>query len=74
MNLLTVKQAAQQMAISPSLLYQLVSEGKIRCFRIGRSALRFSPEQIEEYLSSCVVEVKLEPRRAPSPVLRHLKV
>jgi excisionase family DNA binding protein len=55
MELLTVSETAKQLAISPSLLYRLVGEGKIKCYRLGRSALRFSEQQIFEYLSSCEV-------------------
>ena len=75
MNLFTVQQAAERLAISPSLFYQEVSKGKIRYYRLGRNALRFSEEQIMEYLSNCMVEARREPgARMPLPKLRHLRL
>jgi excisionase family DNA binding protein len=73
-ELLTVKQTALRLAISSSLLYRLVAEGKIRCFRLGRSALRFSEEQISDYLSLCELSQGPVRRIEPVPSLRHLKV
>ena len=65
MKLLTVRETAEALSVSPSLVYRLVSEGALRCFRIGRGALRFRQEDVEEYLSQCVVEVSVGTRKAP---------
>lgn len=72
MRLLTVRQTAEALSVSPSLVYRLASEGTLRCYRIGRGALRFREEDIEEYLARCVVEVTLEPQRTPAVKLKHL--
>jgi excisionase family DNA binding protein len=74
MKLLTVKETAKALSISPSLVYRLVSEGALRCYRIGRGALRFRQEDVEGYLNRCIVEVKLEPRRAPAAHLKHIRI
>ena len=74
MKLLTVKETAEALSVSPSLIYRLVSAGALRCFRIGRGALRISEEQLLEYLEGRVLEVRLEPRRAPRTRLKHLRV
>jgi len=73
-NLLTVQQVAERLSISPSLAYRLVAEGKLRAYRIGKGALRFSQEMIDEYLQNCIIEVRCEPRRAPVPHLKHLRI
>ncbi len=75
MELQTVTQVAESLAISKSLVYRLANEGKLRCYRLGRGAIRFSETQIQEYLDSCVCEPSSEARKSPSvPKLRHLKV
>jgi excisionase family DNA binding protein len=72
--LLTVAQIAELLAVSESLIYRLASEGKLRCYRLGRGALRFSESEVARYLDSCVVAVKLEPRRAPAARLKHIRI
>ena len=48
---MTVKQAAEQLEISASLVYLLIAEGKLRATRhgIGRGTIRISEEQLAEY-------------------------
>jgi len=65
-KLLTVSDVADRLSISQSLCYRLVAEGKLRAFRIGKGALRFREEDLAEYMESCVIEVRLEPRKAPT--------
>ena len=75
MRLVTVAQAADALAISPSLIYQEVAGGRLRCYRLGRGAIRFSQDQIQEYLDSCVCEPSSGARMPISvPKLRHLRV
>jgi excisionase family DNA binding protein len=49
-----VKEAASRLEISPSLVYLLISEGKLRATRhgIGRGTLRISEDQLAAYLES----------------------
>jgi excisionase family DNA binding protein len=71
MKLLTIRQVAERLAISRNLCYRLVSTGKLRAYRIG-GAIRFSEEQIQEYLDSSVMDVYREPRMVPTVKLKHL--
>ena len=53
--LLTVKQVAEVLAVSPSMVYDLAARGLIRHHRIagkGRGTLRFAEEHVQEYLAS----------------------
>ncbi len=55
MQLLTAKEVASQLRVSPSLVYQLVESGRLACHRIGngRGAIRIRPEDVDQYLSQC---------------------
>jgi excisionase family DNA binding protein len=50
-TMLTVKQAAARLAVSPSLVYALVAERRLEHLRIGlkRGVIRIPEEAIEEY-------------------------
>jgi excisionase family DNA binding protein len=74
MKLLTVADIADRLSISQSLVYRLASEGKLRCYRVGRGALRFREEDVMEYIDSCVMEVTVEPRRAPRLQLKNIRL
>jgi excisionase family DNA binding protein len=74
MKLLTVTEVATSLSISESLVYRLKDEGKLRCFRIGRGAIRFSEEDVMEYLNTCVIQVRLEPGKAPRLNLKHVRI
>lgn len=56
--MLTVKEIAGRLRVSPSTVYNLVEEGRISCHRIGkgRGCIRFTEEQVEAFLQSCRVE------------------
>lgn len=72
--MLTVKQLAERWGVAPSLIYSLVAEGKLACCRIGhgRGVIRFTEEHIAAYLDGTTPRV--EPRKAPTPRLKHLKL
>ena len=56
-KLLTVKQVAEMLSISPSMVYDLVGLSKLRCFRIagrGRGTIRFAEEMVAEYLATAL--------------------
>lgn len=57
--LLTVSQAAEQLQISRSRLYELLAQGAIRSVHIG-NLRRISPEALQEYVASLP--------EAPTPV------
>jgi len=52
MSFLTVRQVAEQLQVSPSMVYQLCAQGKIlhHRFGLGRGTIRISPEQLHRYL------------------------
>jgi excisionase family DNA binding protein len=51
---MNVRQTAERLEVSPSLVYLLISEGKLRATRhgIGRGTIRVSEEQLAAYLDS----------------------
>jgi excisionase family DNA binding protein len=48
-NLLNIEQAAAFLGVSKFMLYRLSAEKKIPLYKVG-SCLRFSQEQLEEWL------------------------
>jgi excisionase family DNA binding protein len=48
---LRVREVADRLEISPSLVYLLISEGRLRCTRHGlrRGTIRISEDQLAEY-------------------------
>lgn len=56
--MLTVKEVAQRLRVSPSTVYNLVEGGRIAYHRIGkgRGSIRFSEEQVEAFLQASRVE------------------
>ncbi len=70
-NLLTVKDVAERLNVSPSLVYQLVESGKLPVHRIGtgRGTIRVSQSDLESYLAGCHTQT-----RSPSLVSRKTKL
>lgn len=69
--MLTVKQVADRLNVSQSIIYALVEAGQIVCHRIGvgRGSIRIAEEDLARYLKSC--------RNADSssgPRLRHISL
>jgi len=61
---MTVKQAADRIGISPSLIYALCHEGILRHTRHGRpgrrGTIRISEDAVREYLAACEHDAPLE--------------
>jgi excisionase family DNA binding protein len=57
-SVLTVKEVADRLRVSPSTVYSLVEGGRIPCYRIGtgRGSIRFTEAQVAEFLQACKVE------------------
>ena len=74
--MMTVKDVAEILRVSPSLVYQLVESQKLACHRIGgtRGAIRISVTDVSEYLAQCRQERKVRTPRPPRPRLKHLKL
>lgn len=53
--LLTPKQVAARLTVSPATVYALASRGDLPCKRIGlgRGAVRFVPAEVEAFLGRC---------------------
>ncbi len=68
-KLLTVKEAAAALGVSPALLYALCAARRIRHERHGlrRGAIRIPHDAIEEYRKRCTVDVG-EPAEAEREV------
>lgn len=79
MALLSVREAAQRLGVSPPLVYRLCSARRLRHERIGlrRGRIRIPEEAIEEYRRSVTVGAS---RAVPDPTrprvrkLRHLQL
>lgn len=73
----TVKQAADRLGVSVSLMYGLVAAKKVRHERhgLGRGVIRIPAEALDEYRLDCTVGQGVKPP-APRPKvrLRHLRV
>jgi excisionase family DNA binding protein len=56
--MLTVNDVARRLRVSPSTVYNLVEGGHISCHRIGRGrgAIRFTEEQVQEFMHTCEVK------------------
>lgn len=57
MTLRTAAEVAQQLRVSTSMVYSLVSSGRLAVIRIG-SALRFDPADIEAFLAASKVPAR----------------
>ena len=70
MTLLTVRQVAERLNCSESLVYQLVDSGRIAVVRIGngRGTIRLRPEDVDEYIEGCMqAKQELVPPAIKSP-------
>ena len=50
---LTVSDTAEQLAISPREVYNLVDKGRLQAYRLGPRLLRFHQEDIDRFIKSC---------------------
>lgn len=76
--MLTVKEVAQRLNVSPSCIYQLVETGRISHHRIGlgRGAIRFTEANIAAFLEDSQNRASGEQAK-PRPArqrLKHLKL
>lgn len=55
-KLLKVQDVAERLNASPSLVYQAISEGRLKCHRIGKGqgGIRISHAQLEMFLRGSV--------------------
>lgn len=69
---LTVRQAARQLNISPSLVYRLCETRRLRHFRFGegRSAIRVDQADLDEYVRRSRIDKTETPPQAERPARR----
>ena len=69
--LLKIKQAAEELNTSPSFVYQVINEGRLRCYRLGKGqgGIRISREQLAAYLR----ESEIGTASVPSAPGRHIR-
>ena len=76
--MLTVKQVAERLTVSASCIYQLVETGRLSHHRIGvgRGAIRFTEEDVDEFLAQSREEMRTEspPASPPRRKLKHLRL
>jgi excisionase family DNA binding protein len=74
--LLTVKQSAGRLGVSPGLVYSLVAGRKLRFVRVGngRGRIRIPEDAIEEYLSRATFAPQETKAPAVRVKLKHLKL
>jgi excisionase family DNA binding protein len=76
--LLTVKDVAQKLNVSQSCIYQLVESGRIPHHRIGlgRGAIRFTDEDITNFLAGSREETRhnTPAHKSPTRRLKHIKL
>lgn len=61
MNILTVKEMASTLRLSPQRIYELVSEGCLPHFRVGR-AIRFTSNDLNEIINGTTERPMRKPR------------
>ena len=74
---LSVRDVANRLQLSESLVYRLVEQGKLSCHRLGtgRGVIRFSEADLEGYLVTCRQENRqFTPPRPRRTKLKHLKL
>ena len=68
---LGVKEAAEALGLSRSVIYTLVAQGKLACYRLGPNGgrLKFKASDLEAYVEGARVgpKPKAAPRPAPVP-------
>ena len=72
MKMLSVKEVAQRLGVSPALVYALCASGKIAHERHGlrRGTIRVSEDALAEYRKAC----QAEPPRSAVAGLKHIKI
>jgi excisionase family DNA binding protein len=76
--MLTVKQTAERLGISPALVYGLCRQKRLRHERhgLGRGRILVPEDAVEEYRRRCTVAAEVGPTPAPAPAvkLEHLRL
>ena len=70
-RLSTVAEVARQWHCSLALVYALVAEGRLECYRLGlgRGTIRFTEAQLRQFLDSTLVK-----QRGLAEALKHIRM
>jgi excisionase family DNA binding protein len=73
--LLTIRQAAEALQVSPNFVYRLVGSRLLRHERHGgkRATIRIPEDALDEYRRSCTVAAEGPTKAAPPPAARPRK-
>jgi excisionase family DNA binding protein len=66
-SLLDAQEVALMLKVSAKTIHKLVREGKLPCVQVTTRERRFTPEQIQHYIESQSVGVRVD-MKAPRPV------
>ena len=74
--MLSVKQAAARLNISPQSIYSLIESGRLVAHRfgMGRGAIRVSEADLADFISSCREKRADKPNQVRRPRLKHIRV
>ncbi|MHB8953132.1 MAG: helix-turn-helix domain-containing protein [Pirellulaceae bacterium] len=74
--LLTVREVATLLRVSPSLVYQLVEGRQLAAHRIGNrhGAIRIAAADVQDYLARCRSERQEDKPKPTRPRLKHVKL
>ena len=75
-QLLTVREVAELLKVSTSLVYLLIESRKLAFHRIGnrRGSIRIRRSDLERFLEQCRFECDQPAERPPRPRLKHLRL
>lgn len=73
-KMLTVTQTAERLQVGRSVVYALISSGKLVCYRFGlkRGTIRVSVSDLENFLTNCRAGGSSSSSRRPGTRLRHI--
>ncbi|WP_146599765.1 helix-turn-helix domain-containing protein [Novipirellula aureliae] len=78
-SMLTVNEVADRLNVAPSTVYGLLSQGRLKCYRIGlgRGTIRVSEDELARFLAATVSdpsEHETEQPQEPRQSLKHIKM
>ncbi len=73
--MLTVREAAVELKVSVSLVYQLVESRRLAHYRVGtgRGCIRIAEEAIDEYLAQCHQDTAVKKPAVSRKRLKHIR-
>lgn len=72
-SLLTAKEVAAILSVSPKTVHKLVREKKLACVQVTSRDRRFTHEQVQEYIQSQSTNTRVDRRAAPAVTSRPKK-